>query len=246
MTVLVKLKAVSVQLKAVFILLIGLMVAGAGQAQDIIRIAIVGIEADGRAFRISEQLMFAIADKLKVTIQLMVLPPKRATLWLQNGKIHGEMARLASYSTMVPSLIQVTEPIGLTSFYAYTKLNSVHIEDINSLKNFKLVTIKGLALNEVELKDFNKYEVATTVDAFRFLKAGRAQFFISSPTAADEALRDSQFRNSGFHRMEPAIATWHTYSFFAKEHQALAKRYNTALRELKLNGQFQKIVISTQ
>lgn len=208
--------------------------------------AIIGVEPDKWGYRASEQLLLAISKKLGITIELIPLPAKRATLWLKNGKIHGELGRLAIYSEVVPSAIKVPEPIITLPYYAYTNITGFMFTGLDSLKGHRIVTIRGFALANIILKDFETYQVASMMDAFEFIKANRAEFFIGNPMFAEEILNDKAFYPAGIRRLEPPVATWSSYTFFSGAFPQLAEDYHHALVELKDSGRYQKILADTK
>ncbi|EPJ53477.1 MAG: hypothetical protein OFPI_10480 [Osedax symbiont Rs2] len=196
-------------------------------------VAINDIHESSQTFKQSKALLQQIAKKMGLEIELKVFPPKRAELMLRVGAIHAELYRTTSYGLSNPEAIKVNEPIAETPFNAYTTIENSNIKDWESLKPYKIVTIRGFAFVNKYLSDHNTHAVNTIEQAVRFLHAKKADVFVSDPFSIRETLQSTKLESTSIHKIYPPMTTLKVYTYFSAIYPRLAKRFSKALSEVK-------------
>jgi len=204
-------------------------------------VAIIDVHETSQTFKQSKALLQQIAKKMGLEIKLKAFPPKRAELMLQVGAIHAELYRTMSYSLSNPKAIKVSEPIAETPFYAYTTIENSNITDWESLKPYKIVTIRGFAFVNQYLSDHDTHAVNTIEQAVRFLHAKKADVFVSDPFSINETFQSTKLDSTSIRKIYPAMTTLKVYTYFSSIYPALAKRFNRALIEVKRDDKYSGI-----
>ncbi|EPJ44065.1 MAG: hypothetical protein OFPI_40610 [Osedax symbiont Rs2] len=218
-----------------FILLLLSVVQPCFAGQKVI-MAITGIEADSRIYKVTDAFVQKIARNMQINIELKVFPAKRAATLLKAGLIHAELARISAFSLSNPTAIKVSEPIGELLLYAYARADTVKISGWESLQPYRIVTVRGLKFAEKFLQNNDTHELNSIEQAVRYLYAKRADILISDPWVLDHLLLSGELKNLHIQRLEPPLMRIQLYSFFSSRYPHLAREFNRALLEVKKQG----------
>ncbi len=168
---------------------------------------------------------------------------------LEKGQINAELARVKQYANTSDSLIMVNEPIVKMPFYAYSINSDIKIkgiEDIENLKQLKIVTLRGQEFAKIDLKNLNLSFVDSVKSGFLFVYKGRADIFIANGISASTVINSLSQKKLGIHRLEPPLAVVNGYTFFSANNADIAKKYEAALIEIKREGIYDKIFRETK
>lgn len=183
-----------------------------------------------------------------VTIELTSLPAKRAAIELletSDTPFHGDIGRSMSYILQAQdALIPVKEPIFSIPLWVYSKSAEIKINGWESLKAYRAVTVRGFAVYAKYLKGAKTSEVSSIHQAFLFLNADRADFFVIDAIRAQAVLMLPEFKNSNIKPLAPAIGNEPLYTVFLKKYAYLEPPYTRALIAMKKDGSYDKIIKS--
>ena len=210
---------------------------------------IIGFVADKseRSYRIGDRLLQEISKKMQIKITLISLPGKRAVVLLREGKIHADLSRIAAFQKRVPEAIRIEEFLASTPYYVYSSLaESFPVDDWDSLKPYKIVTVRGLVFIDQYLSEHHTHKVGSMKAAFGFIKNKRADLYIENVLAASAFLQSDDFDSEGITRLEPAIAILKSYTFFSARYPNFAKKYQQALEAIKEEGIYQDVFRETK
>jgi ABC-type amino acid transport substrate-binding protein len=196
-------------------------------------VAISGVQENSQTFKNSKALLQLIEKKMGVEITLKILPPKRAEMMLKVGAIHAELFRTVSYNLSNPEAIKVKEPITQSPLYAYTTIKNSNITDWESLRPYKIVTIRGFSFVNNYLSDHDTHAVNTIEQAVRFLLAKKADVFVSDPYLISKTLQLLKQEATSIHKVFSPIATFKLHTYFSSNFPEQAKRFSRALTEVK-------------
>lgn len=204
-------------------------------------------EKNNRVFALATNFLKVMSEKLAVDIELISLPGKRAAVWLQSGKIHADLSRIAAYQKRVPNSIKIPEPLLSVPYYAYSsQTDKIRVDGWDSLKPYKIVSIRGYALTDEYLKHHDTHKVGSIKAAFGFLQAKRAELFIIDLLSAETYFATAESKREGITKLEPPVALFNTYTFFSSKYPRMANRYHQALNEMKREGTLLKILLETK
>ncbi|MFT5521115.1 MAG: polar amino acid transport system substrate-binding protein [Enterobacterales bacterium] len=191
---------------------------------------------------IGKKIANEISKVMGLDINLIVLPGKRATLMLNNGKIHAELARAATYQKYVPDTIRVDEPIVSVPYYIYTNLPDNNFNNWEDLFPYKTAIIRGLIFVNDNLPVSNTLEVSSSTQAFNLLNKGRVDLFITNIYDANSALSQLNITEKNFRRIETVFKSNSLYTYFSPKYPKYAEKYKKALIEIKKQGIINKIM----
>jgi len=226
---------------SLILLLLVLIPASNIQAQEDIIVA-TGLPVESDLFKAAEEVLIIISDRMKREFKLISIPGKRASILLKNNEIHAEFTRVSEYAKKVPSAIKVAEPIIELSHYAYSIQKNFEVDGWGSLKPYRTVAMRGAWIIEIFMSEQNVSLMDSMDSAFKFLLSGRADIYVANSIQADMFLASENYAEQGIKRLEPAIFTSREYTFFAKGYPELAQRYELALKSMKADGSYNKIL----
>ncbi len=237
-------------MKAVLIaILVGIVFLGSSTlfAQEI-KLAIVGAQAGTKSHRIGIALMNDIAERIGRPVELLLVPAKRASIMLRDGRIHGDVSRVAGFQKQIPGLIRIQESILNLPLFVYMKSADFKVDGWESLKPYSVVYVRGYQLVEDHLKPIHDrlYPVNTEEQAFLFVAAGRADILISHQLFARSIKKRYKEELRDIKALRPPVAVLKTYTFFLKEHADLAQKYEKALIDMKKDGTYLNILTQTK
>lgn len=194
-------------------------------------------------FKRATRLIDEISRRTGIDFVLRELPMRRSLVYFDEALIDAELSRVAEFNELFPDAIRVTEPISLAYIYAYSSRDDIVINGFDNLASYSVVSVRGYVINE-RFKDAEKlYLVNTTEEALHMLNSGRVDIFIGWPMVVDSILDEQRQIRWGINKLEPPIDQIETYTFFRAEHKAIAQKYEKALKELKDEGIYDKIIV---
>jgi len=204
------------------------------------------IPENTHAFKIAKQLVKEISSRMNRDIVLLYYPVKRSIHLLERGFIHADLSRVASFQNLVPSAIRVEEYVTQIPYYAYSSMPDVFkVEGWNSLKPYSMVIVRGFQFSEHYLQHHKTHKIGSSLAAFKFLRAKRADIFVESSILAESTLRMDGFDTEGITRLEPPVDYLKSYTYFSHKYPKLAEQYASALISIKAEGILKKILNGT-
>ena len=196
---------------------------------------------DDLSFKLSAKLLNEISKKTGEEIELTILPPDKASLMLEAGRIDAEIARIKEYAYPSGGLIMANEPVATIPFYAYSTNKELDATNIDGLKNLRIVSVKGQIFSNVLFKEHILFQVDSVKSGLLHLYQDKADIFVTDGLTAHKISQAIDINELGIYRLEPPIAVTNVYTFFNQKHAKFAKRYEKALIELKKEGIYEKI-----
>jgi polar amino acid transport system substrate-binding protein len=175
------------------------------------------------------------------------LPGERSLVDANIGAVDGVAARIASLDPdQYPNLMQVAEPIFVFKDGAYSVDTSIRINGWESLrgKGYVVGLAKGIKSVEQKLPLYVEKENIVTLTGFeqslKMLQARRIDIFIASTLVEESALMKSDAYKDV--KLVGIVEEKILYPWLNKKHQELAPRLADALKAMKADGTFQKII----
>lgn len=232
-------------MKIIISLIISLLFSQYSNAKEPLKFSFV-IPENTQAFKIAKQLIKEISSRMTRDIVLLYYPAQRSKRLLERGLIHAELSRVASFQNLVPSAIRVEEYVTKIPYYAYSSMADVFtVKGWNSLKPYSIVIVRGFQFSEHYLQHHKTHKVGSSLAAFKFIKAKRADIFVESSLLAESILGVDGFDREGITRLEPPVDYLKAYTFFSHKYPKLAEQYESALINIKAEGILKKIINGT-
>lgn len=192
-----------------------------------------------------EQLSQESLRRIGVNLKLVSLPSERSLTAANLGEVDGEGLRVAGLGGPdgpYPNLIQVPERFVRISFVAFAKNATISLDNgWDSLKPYRIAFINGWKMFEANAQGAR---VVNKVDKpeqlFRMLDEGRVNLVLY--THADGLLLARNLGLTSVAPLSPALKEVDMYLYLHKKHQALVPKLTQAIRDLKADGSYNRIL----
>jgi polar amino acid transport system substrate-binding protein len=192
-----------------------------------------------------EQLSQESLRRIGVDLKLVSLPSERSLTAANLGEVDGEGLRvggLGGPDGPYPNLVQVPERFVRISFVAFAKNATISLDNgWDSLKPYRIAFINGWKMFEANAQGAR---VVNKVDKpeqlFRMLDEGRVDLVLY--THADGLLLARNLGLTSVAPLSPALKEVDMYLYLHKKHQALVPKLTQAIRDLKADGSYNRIL----
>lgn len=176
--------------------------------------------------------------------KLISLPSERSLHSANLGEVDGEGLRVAGLGSQFPNLVQVPERYLSVSFVAFAKDASIKVDHgWESLKPFSVAFITGWKMFEANASGariVNKVDKPEQI--FQMLEGGRVDLALYTRADGVELLRSMGMR--AITPLSPSLKEVDMYLYLNKKHEALVPQLAKALREMKADGTYNRIMSS--
>lgn len=178
-----------------------------------------------------------------ITFQLDRNPSARSLDLANEGTIDGEGLRVGGLEQQYPNLVPVPERYIGISFVAFARDPSIKLDQgWSSLKPYRIAFINGWKLFEANAA--NNAQSVTKVDQpdqlFKMLDANRIDLALY--TLADGAAVLKGLGMTNIAPLTPALRDADMFLYLNKKHQIYIPRIAQALRDMKADGTYAKIL----
>lgn len=191
-----------------------------------------------------DQLSQEAFRRIGVSFKLVSLPSERSLQSANLGEVDGEGLRIAGLGSQYPNLIQVPERFIGISFVAFARDASIRLDQgWESLKPYSVAFITGWKMfeaNAAGARVINKVDKPEQM--FQMLATERVDLVLY--TRADGVVLARQLGLSSVVPLAPALRDVDMYLYLNKKHEALVPRLAKALKDMKADGTYQRIMAS--
>lgn len=192
-----------------------------------------------------EQLSQESLRRIGVDLKLVSLPSERSLTAANLGEVDGEGLRvggLGGPDGPYPNLIQVPERFVRISFVAFSKNATISLDNgWDSLKPYRIAFINGWKMFEANAQGARVVnKVDKSEQLFRMLDEGRVDLVLY--THADGLLLARNLGLTSVAPLSPALKEVDMYLYLHKKHQALVPKLTQAIRDLKADGSYNRIL----
>ena len=192
-----------------------------------------------------EQLSQESLRRIGVDLKLVSLPSERSLTAANLGEVDGEGLRvggLGGPDGPYPNLIQVPERFVRISFVAFAKNATISLDNgWDSLKPYRIAFINGWKMFEANAQGARVVnQVDKPEQLFRMLDEGRVDLVLY--THADGLLLARNLGLTSVAPLSPALKEVDMYLYLHKKHQALVPKLTQAIRDLKADGSYNRIL----
>ncbi len=191
---------------------------------------------------IMERRLQEAFQRIGFKFKLVYTGSAQRALVMANEDGDGDALRVPNIKQIAPketeNLILIPESTNVVKFYVYTKGAVSSVNAYKSLANFR----NGFRVGKKILEKNIPGESVILPDAtrlFQMLNDGRLDTVIEWSSISDKIIKENNY--SGIIRLTPPLVDLPTYSLIHKKHQALIPEIVKALKEMKVDGTFEKI-----
>lgn len=146
-------------------------------------------------------------QSIGIQIDIIYLPAKRSLVEAQkNTWVDGELVRINMGDNLLPDFIKVPVKLMDVELAAYSIKEHVVFNGWDSLKNYKLSSMRGLVYVEGLLQTHqlkkNTHLVTNATQAFKLLTSNRVDIVLMPKLIADHVLTLNKFENISEHILE--------------------------------------------
>ncbi|MBL8486860.1 MAG: transporter substrate-binding domain-containing protein [Rhodocyclaceae bacterium] len=180
--------------------------------------------------------------RVGLEFRLISLPSERSLLSANNGEVDGEGLRVAGLAAQYPNLVQVPERYIGISFVAFARDPSIRVDKgWESLRSHSVAFITGWKMfeaNATVARVVNRVEKPEQL--FRMLEGGRIDLALY--TRADGVALARSLGLADVHPLAPSLRDVDMYLYLHRRHEALVPRLAQALRDMKADGSYDRIL----
>ena len=180
--------------------------------------------------------------RIGANFKLVSLPSERSLNSANLGEVDGEGLRIAGLNSQYPNLIQVPERYIGISFVAFAKDASIRLDQgWESLKPYSVTFITGWKMFEANAggaRVVNKVDKPEQM--FQMLDSGRIDLALY--TRADGMVLTRKLGLTSIAALAPALKDVDMYLYLHKKHEALVPRLAQALKDMKTDGTYNRIL----
>jgi len=179
--------------------------------------------------------------RIGVSINAVKLPAERGLLNANEGIEDGEMLRIGGLDKIYPNLIMVPEKIMDGYFVGFSKKKIDLSAGWNAVESYSVVFINGWKIFESNVPSgTNVVKVRSADLLFPMLELDRADIALYEQWGGLYLLAKS--RSTTIKMLKPPVASRGLYMYLNKKHHALIPKVTDALKQMKADGSYQKIV----
>lgn len=182
--------------------------------------------------------------RLGMEFKLVSLPSERSLVAANLGEVDGEGLRVAGLGDQYPNLIRVPERFVNISFVAFARNATIPIDrGWDSLKPHRVAFITGWKMFEANAMVARSVtKVDKPEQMFQMLEHGHVDLALY--TRADGLAFTRRQGLSSIAPLEPSLKDVDMYLYLHRRHEALVPRLAQAMRDMKIDGTYNRIVAS--
>lgn len=194
---------------------------------------------DGTGY--TDRIVTEAFHRIGVPVQLVRLTAERALQNANQGIDDGIYVRIAGLERLYPDLIMVPEAITEFLFTAFTKDLAMQVKSWEGLKPYHVGLINGWKIVEANTTGVRTRTGVKNEEAlFTLLEKGRVEVVVIDLYTGQEAVRSLGYQ--GVRALSPPLERRDMYIYLHRRHLGLAPRLAEALRAMKRDGTYQRLV----
>ena len=228
--------------KSLFVIIVLLLVSAKSYAeQQIIRLNTAFVPPIRVIF---EETMKEAFKRNGLDVTFTALPAEISIQQANDGTDDGDGPRIAGLTQKYPNLIQVPEKIIDVEFSAFSKNTAFEPNGWESLKPYRVGTVIGWKILEDNIIGTGKLEKVNNIEMlFKFLDASRIDIAVIGKLDGLAAIKSQGLKD--IHILQPPLAVREMFLYLNKKHKDIVPQIASALKSLKDDGTYQKIVNQT-
>lgn len=175
-----------------YLLVCATLVPGTAHAKEI---RIASINHSMPRLIVTQGIMEQIYQRLGLTMTLVKYPPKRSLMEVNNGAVHGELARASAIEANNPNLIRVPYSIGTVKLMAIQSKHQPEIEHLAELKDLRIGLLRGFKTAENMTQNLQREMYNDISGLFKGLLYNRIDVAIFTQIGGEHYLRENQLED---------------------------------------------------
>jgi len=183
-------------------------------------------------------------NRLDIIVDVPFLPAERSIMVANSGIHDGELNRIEGMERIYPNLVRVPESNMDFKFVAFSKKKDFETTDWSTLHSLRVGFIKGWKIIEQNMKNHpDIIYVNSAEQLFRQLDKEHIDIALYGKMVGYAQLQKMKITNVRV--LNPPLATKKMYMYLNKKHEALVPKVAEALKNMKNDGTYDRIVKQT-
>ena len=191
-----------------------------------------------------DQIIKGAFARIGVHVALQQLPSERGLVMADSGQVDGDGNRISGLHAAYPNLLQVPESNMTYEFTAFALRPDVNVRNWDDLHHYTVAYIIGWKIYDENVRASSTVKVATPENLFALLRAGRVDVVLYYRLGGLYYARKLGLTN--LRVLAPPLATREMYMYLNSRHADLVPRLAAALRGMKKDGSYERIVAPFQ
>ncbi len=181
--------------------------------------------------------------RIGVAVRIVQLPSERSLLNADAGIDDGVFVRVEGLSSRYPHLQMVPESISAFEFAVFTRNPRLAVRDWQSLKPYHVGIITGWKILEAKIVGTRSLVMANNDESlFQLLLSDRVDLVVFDRVQGRAYLQKRNIRSVRI--LTPLLAKKDMFLYLHERHRGLIPPLTKALREMKADGSYQKLIDS--
>lgn len=180
-------------------------------------------------------------QRLGLAVDFQVVAPERSLSLVAQGVDDGDCCRIEELAAHYPTLRRVPVALIDIDFVAFTRDNSIRIQNWADLEPYEVGVVRGWKILEAELAQRpvrEIYTLTTPRSMFNMLNKGRIQVATIGRLVGYETIRAMAIPD--IEVQEPPLVSRPLYLYLHERHAALIPRFTQVLEQMKQEGSLMK------
>jgi polar amino acid transport system substrate-binding protein len=182
--------------------------------------------------------------RIGAQVTLQQLPSERGLVMADSGQMDGDGNRISGLQAAYPNLLQVPESNMTYEFTAFALRPEVNVRNWDDLRHYTVAYIIGWKIYDEHVHASSTVKVATPENLFALLRAGRVDVVLYYRLGGLYYTRKLGLTN--LRVLDPPLARREMYMYLNSRHADLVPRLADALRGMKKDGSYERIVAPFQ
>lgn len=181
--------------------------------------------------------------RIGLRAEIVFTPTERSLVDVNAGLVDAELNRIEGMERNFPNLVRVPEPNMTMHFVVFAK-NPYPVHGWKSIESLHIGIVRGWKILEKNTQGFpHVILVPTETELFTMLEKDRIDVALYDKLTGYEHLTQRGF--VGIRHLEPPLASKDMYLYLNKKHEGLAIPIAEALKGMKQDGTYDRIVRDT-
>ncbi len=189
-----------------------------------------------------DRIMIEAFRRMDMEARLVFTPTEKSLVDVNEGILDAELNRIEGMERSYPNLVKVPESNMTMHFVAFSR-RSIEIDGWESIRDLNIGIVKGWKILENNTAGFSSVVlVPTEKELFNMLRKDRLDVALYSKLTGYAVLQDLGYDDEGIRHLEPPLASRDMFLYVHKDHAHLANDIAAAIRSLKADGTYDRIV----
>lgn len=189
---------------------------------------------------VSQEIIIEAYKRIGIKVKIIMQPAERAIKQANNGIHDGVLNRILGVERKYHNLEIIPISINAMSIGVFSKKSTFEVNNWDSLIPYKVAIRRGIKSVETKLpKDLMYESVTNAKQIFLMIDLERVDVGIYPIGEGMIIIKELGLQNIKL--LKPSLETSELYHYLHKKHKKLIPKITTILKEMRINGEIQKI-----